>query len=140
MSSILKEFEWQNKGNSDNKDLVIAVTSPMVFVFNKEESAFIQLVHSVGKFGGDPFNPTEYQGKVIGFVGDRIHCVYPAAILVEDEVWKWTKEKVVKDAVRLASSYGEASNRVLMYTPKQDDVKVDVETTMVLMIPAGLVE
>ena len=65
--SILKEFEWQRKGNSDIKDLVIAVTSPTVFAFNKAGSPFIQLVHSVGKFWG-AFNPAEYQDKVIGFV------------------------------------------------------------------------
>ena len=74
IASILKEFEWQHKGNSDIKDLVIVIaqTSHMVFVFMKVGSFFIQLVHSVGKFGGDPFDPAKYRGRVIGFVGDRI--------------------------------------------------------------------
>ena len=42
------------------EDLVIAVTSHMVFAFNKAGSPFIQLVHSVENFEGDPFNPTKY--------------------------------------------------------------------------------
>ena len=130
-SSIFKKFEWQNKGNTNIKDLVIAVTSPMVFAFNEAGSPFIKLVHPAGKFGRDPFNPAEYQGKVIYFVGDRIHGVNPVVILVEDDVWKWTKAKVMKEVVRLATFYGDASNRGLMYTPKYDDVKVDVETPMV---------
>ena len=71
-ASILKEFEWKQKGNSDIKDLVITQTSHMVFVFMKVGSFFIQLVHSVGKFAGDPFDPAKYRGRVIGFVGDRI--------------------------------------------------------------------
>ena len=84
--SILKEFEWQHKGNTDINDLVLAQTPPMVFEFDKVGSSFIQLVHSVGKFRRDPFNPAEYQGKAIGFVGNMIHRVNPAVILVEDEV------------------------------------------------------
>ena len=49
-SSIPKEFEWQTK-DKDVKNLVMTVTSPMVFVFNGEGSAYIQLVHSAGEFG-----------------------------------------------------------------------------------------
>ena len=94
--SIITEFEWQDKGSTNIKDLVIAVASLMVFVFNKAGSAFIQLVHSAEQFGG-VFNPVEYQGKVISFVGDMIHSVNPAAILVEDDAWNWTKAKVVKE-------------------------------------------
>ena len=71
----------------------------MVFVFMKVGSPFIKLLHSAGKFRGDPFNPTEYQGHIIGFVGDMIQGVNPAVILVEDGVWKWTKAKVVKDTL-----------------------------------------
>ena len=41
----------------------------MVFVFMKEGSPFIQIVYSVGKFGGDPFNPAKYQDQIIGFMG-----------------------------------------------------------------------
>ena len=40
----------------------------------------------------------------------------------------------------LETFYGDASNKGLKYTPKQGDVKEDVETAMVLMIPTGLVE
>ena len=58
----------------------------MVFAFMKVGSPFIQLVHSAGKFGGDHSNPTEYQGHIIGFVGDGIQGVNPAAILAEYEV------------------------------------------------------
>ena len=83
----------------------------MVFVFKEVGSPFIQLVHSVGKFGGDHSNPTEYQGHIIGFVGDGIQGVNLAAILVEqDEVWKWMKATVVKDIVNLATFYGNPNN------------------------------
>ena len=125
-ASILKEFEWQQKGNSnikysvtiqtslmrlcanivngcqrgpmldvgrklndtpashlicsyvckpasnDGVSLKISAHNRMVFVFMKVGGPFIQLVHSVGKFGGDPFNPVEYQGWALGFVGERI--------------------------------------------------------------------
>ena len=71
---------------------------------------------------------------------DRIHGVNPAAILVEDEVWEWSNTKVVKDIVVLATFYGDANNRGLIYTPKQGEEKDDVDTAMVLMIPVGIIE
>ena len=110
MASILKKFEWQQKGNSDIKDSVITQTSPMVFAFMKVGRPFIQLVHSVDKFGGDHFDPAEYQGRVICFVGDRIQGVTPAAILVKDELWKWTRSKVVRKIVKLGTLYSDTNN------------------------------
>ena len=73
-------------------------------------------------------------------MGDKIHSVNPAVILVEDEVWNWSKARVMKDVVKLATLYGNENNRGLMYTPKQGDVIEEVDTAMVLIIPAGLVE
>jgi len=70
-ASILKEFEWQTK-DKNVKNLVMVVTSHVVFAFNKTGSPYIQLVHSAAQFGGDPFNPAKYQSKFIGFVGDII--------------------------------------------------------------------
>ena len=99
----------------------MAVTSPVVFACNKTGSPYIQLVHSAGQFRGDPFNPVEYQGQFIGFVGGRIMGVSPIAILLEVEAWNWTKAKVVKDIVRLTDFFSQATNKGLVYTPKQDD-------------------
>ena len=140
MASILEEFEWQQKDNSDIRDSVITQTSPMFFVFTNVGSPFIQLVHLVGKFGVEPFGPAEYQGRVIGFVGDRTQGVNSAAILVEDDIWKWTKAKVMPDVVKLVRFYSDLNNQRLRYTLAQGDHKDNVETSMVLMIPVGLVE
>ena len=85
-------------------------------------------------------NPVEYQGKLIGFVGDRINGANPTAIMLEDAVWNWMTANFVEDIVQLTSFFHEVSNRGLMYTPKHDVAKVDMKTPMVLMIPAGLVE
>ena len=54
-----------------------------------------------------------------------IHGVNPAAILVEDEVWKWTKAKVMEDNVILATFYGDPNNRGLSYMQQQGDQKED---------------
>ena len=89
---------------------------------------------------GWEFNHTEYQKNFIGFVGDRIMGVNLYAILLEDTVWDWMKVNVVKDVMKLAAFFSEESNRGLMYAPKQDDTQVDVESPMLLLIPAGLVE
>ena len=41
----------------------------MILAFMTGGSPFIQIVYSVGKFGGNPLNPAKYQGWVIGFIG-----------------------------------------------------------------------
>ena len=75
----------------------------MVFALMKEGSPFIQIVHSVRKFGGDPLNPDEYQDQIRSFVGGRVQRVEPVAILVKDDAWKWSTGKAVTGIVNLAS-------------------------------------
>ena len=64
-----QRVQVETKGQYNHQRKVITQTSPMVFVFMKEGSPFIQILYSVGKFGGDPFNPAKYQDQIIGFMG-----------------------------------------------------------------------
>ena len=66
--------------------------------------------------------------------------VNPYAILLRDAVWNWMKAKVVKDIMRLATFFGNTTNRGLMHIPKGGDTLVDMETPMLLLVPAGLLE
>ena len=122
------------------KEIVMMVTTPMVFVWNKAGSQYIQFVHSAAKFMGDPFNPAEYQTEFIGFVCNRIMGGNPYAILLEDAFWNWTRAKVVKDIVKLTTFFDVTTNRGLICIPKPDDTPEDMEEPMLLMIPMGLVE
>ena len=117
------------------KEIVIVVTTPVVFVWMKEGSTYTQLVHSAAQFGGDPFNPVEYQSKFTGFVGDRIMGVNPMAILIKAELWNWTKSRVVNNIVKLTSFFDVSTNRGLMYIPKQSDTTEEAKVPMLLLIP-----
>ena len=83
----------------------------MVFAFLKEDSPFIQIVHSVRKFGGEPFNPAGYHHQVIGFIWDHVQGVNPVAILVKGDAWKWTKGSVVLHMVNLWTFYSGNDKR-----------------------------
>ena len=101
-AAIVKDFEWHTKVLKV-KETIMPLTTPVVFAWIKEGSPYIQLLHSATKFEGGPFNPAEYQGGFIEFVGNIIMGVNPYAILVEDSAWDWTRAKVVKDMVTLAN-------------------------------------
>ena len=59
-------------------------------------------MHSVAKFGGDPFNLAKYQRQMIGFVGGHAQGMEPVAIIVEDDAWKWIDAKVMTNPILLA--------------------------------------
>ena len=61
---IFKEFKWHQKDTPDFKETVLNQTAPMAFALIKEGSPSIQVVHSLAKFSGDPFNPDKYQGQI----------------------------------------------------------------------------
>ena len=59
----------------------------MVYALVKEGGPFIQVVHSVGKFSGDHFNPAEYQGRMICFVEGYVQGMELIPILIGDDAW-----------------------------------------------------
>ena len=93
-TSILKEFEWQIK----DKDIKryshsCNITHGLRFQYSKK------CLHPTSAFGGaiwGTFNPAEYQGTIIGFVGDRINGASPTAILSEEDVWKGQQQKLLR--------------------------------------------
>ena len=55
-NAIVKEFDWQTKAQKV-KEIIMLITTPVVFVWNKARSAYIQLVHSAAQFGGTHLTP-----------------------------------------------------------------------------------
>ena len=97
-------------------------------------------MHSVAQFGGDPFCPVEYQERIIGFVGDRIMGIDPNAIIIKDEIWVWSPATVADKVIKLTTHFDNLANKGIMYVQQQGDTTKSVETPVLLLIPAGLVE
>ena len=66
--------------------------------------------------------------------------VNPNPIIIKDELCVWSTAKVVKDTVKLTTYFDNPANKGTMYLPKQGDLTEDVDTPMLLLIPAGLTE
>ena len=136
---VLKESEWQTKTNTV-KEKVILWLIPAVFRMMKKGSPYVNLLHSAAQFVGDPFNYAEHQEDYIGFVGDRIRGENPHAVVISDNVWVWTAVKVAKEVHKLAAFFEEPTSIGKMYLKAVGDTVVEVDTPMLLLIPAGLVE
>ena len=89
---------------------------------------------------GDLFYPVEYQKKFISFVGDRIVGINPNAIVIEDELWDGSQATVANNVVKLTTYFDDPANKGIMYIQQQGDTTESVETPVLLLIPAGLVE
>ena len=61
-------------------------------------------------------------------------------IVIKDELWNWSTAKVVNNAVKLTTYFDNPANKGIVYLTKQGALTADVETPVLLLIPAGLVE
>ena len=73
-------------------------------------------------------------------MGDRIRGVNPNAVVISDDVWAWTAAEVATQAHKLAAFSKEPTNIGKLYTKVATDDVLEVDTPMLLLIPAGLVE
>ena len=136
---ILKELKWQTKLEKV-KEKVMTWTIPAVFGLIKKGSPYVNLLHSAAYFAGNDFVVAEYQNENIGFIGDRMIGVNPHAIVIEDKAWAWEKATVATEAHKLGTFFDNQANRGKLYTKKRGDAEEEVETPMLLHIPAGLVD
>ena len=136
---VLKELEWQTKTNTVKKKVMLWLI-PAVFGMMKKGSPYVNLLHSAAQFVGDPFNYVEHQEDYIGFVGDRIRWENPQAAVISDDTWVWIAVEVTQEVHKLAVFFEEPTNIGKNHMKAVGDTVVEVDTPMLLLIPAGLVE
>ena len=63
--------------------------------FVGSRGGFLRIVHSAQKFGGDVVDVTPFDGKTIGFMGDRKNHRDPLAVVLDDGLFQWGEAEVV---------------------------------------------
>ena len=66
--------------------------------------------------------------------------INPNAIVIKDELWDLSPATVANDIVKLTTYFDDPANKGIMYIQQQGDTTESVETPVLLLIPAGLVE
>ena len=76
------------------------------FLMMREGSAMVTTVHSIAKFFSLSAATSCYQGKYIGFVGDRLATGEPGRVLLQaTKSWAWVKKSVQSNGDELIQAY-----------------------------------
>ena len=116
-----KEMRWQGtkksaQGVKDFRDQVLTRVKPVVLLGMRKNSPFLQMVHSAAKFLGDPMEEEEYNGNIIGFLGDRTSTSDPLPVVLEEKcVGGWDKASGELNDVEIETFYSNKSNRKKPY-------------------------
>ena len=122
---VERELKWQREellaenkeAREAFKDMMLQQQHFRAFALMTENSPFISIVHSIGKY----FPPieadyTEFKGRQIGFVGDRKQTRSPVPVVLPSEVWDWTIPEVYLDYDAVAEYYEDADNYSTFFT------------------------
>lgn len=93
---------------------------PQLLVFGtmRKKSPFVHLMHSVGIYPRVPRADPEWQGKSIGFLGDRTRFSNPQMVeLGRTTAWGWEDQQVSRDGIAMTAHYGTPANRERFWTP-----------------------
>ena len=78
------------------------------------------------------------KGKDYGFVGDHSDIIpHPAAVLIEDKVWKWVTKKVNLDITPLEFFYAIPGNDRKFWHPPNREGEQDVAVPRILLLPTA---
>ena len=122
---VERELQWQNEGVGETesgweefKDQVLQLQSFRAFVIMQEQSPYLTICHSVGKFFNAPGEHAQLlHGKYIGVVGDRRGSRDPSPIIIPKEVWEWTTPVVHTNVGQVKAFYAISENYDQLYCP-----------------------
>ena len=122
-ASVDRELGWQKTSFEDNpeqqrefRDQVVQVQHFRAFALMRVDSPYITICHSIGKIF-DPIGDASkgWQGKYVGFVGDRREGRVPFAIVLPEEAWTWTVPVIESNDALIADFYKNEANYGRLY-------------------------
>ena len=107
----------------DFRDRAVLGNAQLI-VFVGVVGGYLRPIHSAQGYVGEMYAISPVDGKIVGFVGDRINSRDPRAVVLTDKRFKWWlyKDLVVSEAA-FKMFYADDKNRNKWYKPKTDDTK-----------------
>jgi hypothetical protein len=91
----------------------------LVFAVMRKKSPFIHLVHSAGVYPKIPGADPDWQGKSIGFLGDRTQFASPHMVeLGKTTAWGWEEIMLPTDSYPMERFYDAVENRLKFWMPE----------------------
>ena len=99
----------------------------------------ITMIHTLGTFYSLKRATNAYQGKVLGFIGDRRATKEPTPIcLPQTKAWQWFRGLASNDRDLFESHYADPGNNGRFWSPTGE--KVELKAPFLLALPNALVE
>ena len=123
---VEKELLWQQQGKEGNvpaqaqfKEEILAQRHLRTFAIMCENSPFLTIGHSIGKFFADPGDENKgLHGKCVAFVGDRVQNRDPQIITLPNSAWDWVTPEVFMDYEVLEEYYHTSNgNHAKLFNP-----------------------
>jgi len=80
----------------------------------------VTTIHSIAKLFSLSTATSRYQGKYIGFVGDRLATCEPGPVLLQvTKIWAWDKKSVRSNGDELIQAYTDGLEQGLLWVQQQ---------------------
>jgi hypothetical protein len=88
MALLLQTLQWQRDVEGENARITVikgevgSLQGFQAFLMMREGTAMVTLIHSLAKYFSISSATSRYQGRYIGFVGDRLPMGEPGPVLL----------------------------------------------------------
>jgi hypothetical protein len=101
----------------------------------------VTTIHSIAKYFSLSAATSRYQGKYIGFVGDRLATREPGPVLLQaTKSWAWVKKSVRINGEELLQAYTGGLEHGLLWAPATNGTEVEMHVPRLLCLPPVFVK
>jgi hypothetical protein len=145
--SIRRTLQWQRDVNGEAAKIEVfkaevgSLLCFQAFLMMQEGTAMVTLLHSKAKYFSISSATSRYQGRYIGFVGDRVPTREPGPVLLPaSKGWDWVTKTVRGNGEDLEQAYASGANYGKLWTPTRDGTKVEKTMPQLLILPPSFVK
>jgi hypothetical protein len=130
--SICRTLLWQRDINREAAKIGVfkaevgSLLCFQAFLMMREGTAMVTLLHSTVKYFSISSATLSYQGRYIGFMGDRVPTQEPGPVLLPaSKGWDWVTKTVRGNGKDLEQAYASGANYGKLWTPTRDGTEVE---------------
>jgi len=138
--ALQRDIQGNSTRQAAFKDLATNYTQLRVYLAMVGEQKTVTMIHTLGTFYSIRAATNAYQGKVLGFVGDRRATKEPTPIcLPQVKAWQWYTGQVNVDKDDFMEFFETESNRTKWWTPASQ-LTSETKVPYLLALPNAMVE
>jgi len=144
---LIRPVQWQRIVAGDSGKIgtftaeVGSLLAFQAFLMMREGSVMVTTVHSIAEYFSLSAATSRYQGKYIGFVGNRLATREPGPVLLQPtKSWAWVKKSVRSNGDELLQAYTGGLEHGLLWAPTPNGTEVEMHVPRLLCLPPVFVK